>query len=87
MSSSVRRAGGIALTRRVAPATPKLGRVGCLSLLGQEEKEGERLCSEAGCPRGDPAVDAQFLCNVQAAFSLLDVCVLLGGKPQAWETF
>lgn len=59
--------------------------MGCLSLLGQEEKEGERLCSEAGCSRGDSAVGAQFLCSVQAAFSLLDVRMLSGGKLWAWE--
>lgn len=33
----------------------------------------------------DPAVGAWFLCDAQAVFSLLDVHVLPGGKPRAWE--
>lgn len=59
--------------------------MGRLSLLGQEEKEREMLSLEAGCSRGDPAGGARFLCSLQAAFSVLDVPVLLEGKPRAWE--
>lgn len=35
---------GIIPAQRVALPTPKLGGMGCLSPLGQEEKEGEMLC-------------------------------------------
>ena len=64
---------------------PKVGWSGVPLPSGAGGEEGERLCLEAGCSRGDPAVSARFLCNVQAAFSLLDVGVLSGGKPRAWE--
>lgn len=67
------------------PSGSKAGWSGCLLPLQKEEKEGERLCLEAGCSGGDPAVGARFLCSIQAALSLLDVSVLSAGKPREQE--
>lgn len=67
------------------PSSPRAGGSGCFLPLQQKEKEGERLCLEVGCSRGDPAVGAGFLCSIQAVLSFLGVAVLSAGKPGGQE--